>query len=210
MTQKSSSFPGTSTASQGSPSKTTRDEAVDALKDRVTGEAKELTDEMKHIAGDVAGQARNSAEVQLSSGKDRVARGLDDVAEALRHSGEHLRGKDEAGISQYVDRAAEQVEVVSGYLQNRTVGQIVGDVEQFGRREPALFLGGAFVLGLLGGRFLKSSRPGRQRAALNSPRGAEVRYRGPRNPKFLGQGKSGGTGVADDAAGVPAEKGPAV
>jgi len=31
-----------------------------------------------------------------------------------------------------------------------------------GRREPALFLGGAFALGLLGARFLKSSRKGEQ------------------------------------------------
>ena len=34
---------------------------------------------------------------------------------------------------------------------------MLGDVGTFARREPAMFLGGAFVLGLLGGRFLKSS-----------------------------------------------------
>jgi hypothetical protein len=33
----------------------------------------------------------------------------------------------------------------------------VSEAEDFARRQPALFLGGAFALGLLGARFLKSS-----------------------------------------------------
>jgi hypothetical protein len=34
---------------------------------------------------------------------------------------------------------------------------MVRNVEDFARRQPALFIGGAFMLGLLGARFLKSS-----------------------------------------------------
>ncbi|MET0795363.1 MAG: hypothetical protein ABW061_27840 [Polyangiaceae bacterium] len=37
------------------------------------------------------------------------------------------------------------------------MGDVLGDVGSFARREPAMLLRGAFVLGLLGGRFLKSS-----------------------------------------------------
>jgi hypothetical protein len=37
------------------------------------------------------------------------------------------------------------------------VGELIGDVEQFARRSPALFLGGAFALGVLAARFVKSS-----------------------------------------------------
>jgi hypothetical protein len=47
---------------------------------------------------------------------------------------------------------------VSNYLQNTDVSEMVDRTEEFARRRPALFLGGAFALGLLGARFLKSSR----------------------------------------------------
>ena len=64
----------------------------------------------------------------------------------------------------YVDQAADQVERLSEYVRERDVVQIAGDVEKFARREPALFLGGAFVLGLCAARFLKSSAQSSQSA----------------------------------------------
>lgn len=37
--------------------------------------------------------------------------------------------------------------------------EIIGDVAEFARQRPALFLGGAFVLGLLGSRLFKAKAP---------------------------------------------------
>jgi hypothetical protein len=59
----------------------------------------------------------------------------------------------------YFGRVATQVEGMSSYLQTKGFGDVVDDLESFARREPVLFVGSAFVVGLLGGRFLKSSRP---------------------------------------------------
>lgn len=123
--------------------------------------AHDVTDDMKHLAGDVAGQAKKTAESGLSAGKKRAAEGLGSVANAIRKTSEQLHADDEGALTEYLDRAARQVDVASDYLKRRTLGQLVGDVEGFARREPALFLGGAFVAGLVGGRFLKSSRPAR-------------------------------------------------
>jgi len=50
------------------------------------------------------------------------------------------------------------VENWADYVQQTDVRQMADRVESFARREPAIFLGGAFALGLLGARFLKSSR----------------------------------------------------
>jgi hypothetical protein len=124
--------------------------------------------DVKQQAGEVAGQVKEQA-VQL---KDKVAEtatsklddqktqataGLGNVSDAIRQTGQQLRSNDQEAIAQYIDRAAEQLDQFTGYLRSRDMRQIVGDVEAFARREPALFLGGAFVLGLLGARFLKSS-----------------------------------------------------
>jgi hypothetical protein len=134
------------------------DHAALALKSSVISDAHDLTDEAKHVASDVITHARKSAETQISGGKDRVADGLGSVAEAIRHTGEQMRSKDEAGLTEYVVRAADQVEAAADYLKERSLGDVLGDLGSLARREPAMFLGGAFVLGLVGGRFLKSSR----------------------------------------------------
>jgi len=97
-----------------------------------------------------------------------------------RHSrgsvGQHLRKGDQAFVADYVDQAAGQIERFAGYLENRSVDELMYDAERFARRQPAMFLGGAFVLGVLAARFLKSS------AAATAPRygGREYGRYGPR------------------------------
>lgn len=54
-------------------------------------------------------------------------------------------------------RAAEGIERLARYLENKSVADVVRSVESFARREPALFLGGALAMGMMAGRFLKSS-----------------------------------------------------
>jgi hypothetical protein len=71
-----------------------------------------------------------------------------------------LREQDQDPIGQYADRAAEQVERFSGFLRERDADQLIGEAENLARRQPAVFLGGAFALGVLGARFLKASSSG--------------------------------------------------
>jgi hypothetical protein len=198
MTQKPNVTQSTSTSSAlpgGAPTASSRDESLTTFKAGVGDRAHEVVDQVKHAADDVAGQARHTAELQLSSGKDRVAQGLGSVAAALRKTGTQLREDDPMGITDYVVRTADQVEAASDYFQRRTLGEVVGDVEQFARREPALFLGGAFLTGLLGGRFLKSARRPVGGGARNgdhsegspgSPRGTRS-FSPPREPSGRGE-----------------------
>ena len=154
MTEQATTTPGL-----GASSTPILDHAAVALKSNVVAGARELKDEMKHLAGDVADEARKTAESSLSVSKQRAVDGLGSVANAIRKTGEHLREEDQGAFTEYFDRAAHQVDSASDYLRRRSFGQVIGDVEQFARREPALFMGGAFVAGLIGGRFLKSSHP---------------------------------------------------
>ncbi len=128
-------------------------------------QAKQRTQQVAHQgeqkAGQVADQARQKAKGQLSTQKERAAGTLGSVAQALRQSGQHLQEEQDQGqqqeVGQYTERAADQLERFSGHLRERNVDQLIGEAEDFARKRPALFLGGAFALGLLGTRFLKSS-----------------------------------------------------
>jgi len=118
----------------------------------------ELIDQAQEKVGDVASKVKEQASTQVSNQKDRAAEGLDNVADAIRQTGDQLRQNDKAApVAQYADQLAMGVETVSNYLKSRSISDIFREVESFARREPALFLGGALTLGLLGGRFLRSS-----------------------------------------------------
>jgi len=147
---------------QSSSSHKQANTASDATRE-VTGQVKEtvgqVTEQAQQAAGQVVDQARQQVASRFAGQKDRAAEGLTSVAQALRQTSQQLREHDQQSVTGYIESAASQVERVSTYLKQNDLGGLIDDVEQFARRQPALFLGGTFVLGLLGARFLKSSRP---------------------------------------------------
>ena len=100
------------------------------------------------------GQTTEALGEQLMSRAKRSAGQLDDVADALRRTSKDL---DQNVVGPYIERAADQIHRVSEYVRTADPRDVRRNVEGFARREPLLFLGGAFALGMLGARFLKSS-----------------------------------------------------
>ena len=133
-----------------------------------TGAVKGLVSQVKESGGKVASQAidqvKEKAATKIDEQKSTLAQGLGSVADTIRQVGETLKSADEqSGVAstaaKYGDTLASQVEQFSGYLEKHNVSELMRDVERFARRNPAYFIGGAFALGLLGARFLKSSSP---------------------------------------------------
>lgn len=122
-----------------------------------TEAAEHIGDQASAAAKDVAHQAGELARTTAESRKDEIAESIRKVAGALRSTRANLGDLDQSVLPQYVDKAADRVEQLSTYLRNHDVRAMVSDIERGARKEPALFLGGAFVLGFLGTRFFKSS-----------------------------------------------------
>lgn len=150
MENSPSSTPGTTGGSGSSAT------LIDQAKDQ----AKEAVQQTQQKAGQVVDQARQQVKSQLSVQKDRAVDGLESVAEALRNTSQQLHEGQQAGVGQYADSAAELVERASGYLREREVEDLVFEVENFARRNPVMFLTGAFLIGFSAARFLKSSGGG--------------------------------------------------
>jgi len=102
-------------------------------------------------------QARDRASSSLGESKTQFADQFGTVADALRRTTEHLRSEDQQRIAGLTDTIARQVEQVADYLRNKDARAMRQDLENLARRQPALMIGGALVLGLIGARFLKSS-----------------------------------------------------
>jgi hypothetical protein len=143
----------TATGSEGSDSSVT---------DTVKSTARGIIDQAKDTAGQAYGVATEKAATKIEEQKATIATGLTSVADSLKQVGGTLReADDQSGITEltakYGESLANQIEQISGYFERKDVREMIRDVESFARRNPALFIGGAFTLGLLAARFLKSS-----------------------------------------------------
>ncbi|MGI8555382.1 MAG: hypothetical protein ACR2LT_03365 [Pyrinomonadaceae bacterium] len=124
------------------------------------------TDEqsIKKMANNAVGQAKEKAAGLLDEQKSKATTGLNNVADSIRKVGENLRDSDEQNsiaqtAARYGDSLAQQIENLSGYLEDAKLKDLTRDIEGFARRQPALFVGGAFLVGVLAARFLKTSAP---------------------------------------------------
>jgi len=142
---------GTASGKQGAG--TTGSEAKQQAGDVVS----QVKDQAMQLKDQVTEQVAGTATSKLDEQKGQATSGLATVSQVVHKTGDELRSRDQDMLAGYIDQAAGQLDRVTGYLRNRDVGELIRDVESFARREPTLFLGGAFALGLLGARFLKSS-----------------------------------------------------
>jgi hypothetical protein len=138
----------------------------------IADSAKQAASQAKEAAGRVMDQAKNEAASRADQQRETAATGFQAVAHAFRNMGDDLRNQEQGPIAQYAAEMGNamggQVERFANYLRGRDVHQLISDAEDFARRSPAIFLGGAFVLGLATSRFLKSSRPVSRSAAARS------------------------------------------
>ena len=120
----------------------------------------EVAAEARLKASGVVGAVQQQAVSRLDKQKEHAADELASVAGTVRQMGDQLKQPEHGAVAQYAahygDVAADQLQQISGYLRQHDAKQLVSEVESFARREPVLFTGGAFVLGLIGARFLKS------------------------------------------------------
>jgi hypothetical protein len=95
---------------------------------------------------------------RADSTRTKAADTLESVAQALTSSVQQLRNQNQGVPGDYVERAGSQIRRASDYLRNTNTDDLVRNAEDFARRQPAVFLGGAFVLGFLAARLVKSSQ----------------------------------------------------
>jgi len=130
------------------------------------GSARDTSDGRIHSRGNgdnepqsgFLGRVRESAAAQLSTQKDRAVDGIGSAARAVRQSSQQLRDQQHETVAGYVEQGAVQIERMSQRLREKDMSELLNDAQRLARRQPALFVGAAFAIGLIGARFMKSSR----------------------------------------------------
>lgn len=128
------------------------------------GKVGQVAEQAQQKAKEITSQAQEQAKSAVATRKEQAVEGLEGLAQAFRQTGESLRSTDQGMVADYSERVANQIERFSSFLGERDVDQLLGDAETYARRHPEIFLGGALALGLLVGRFIKSSGERRELA----------------------------------------------
>lgn len=131
-------------------------------KSDLTSLSGEAATAMSSVAADFQAAATRTydatvAEVKskASDAKDTVASEVGDVATALRRASEELRGgsAQERTLGQIASGLAD----ASDALRDKDLGELLQSASRVARDNPALFLGGAALLGFAISRFAKAS-----------------------------------------------------
>lgn len=108
-------------------------------------------------SGGIVTSIKDRASAQITSQKQRATEELDALAHATRETTKQLRSDQHEMVAYYLDKAADQLQTVAESIRRKDLNDIVRDVQNVARRQPALVIGGGFVAGMLAARFLKSS-----------------------------------------------------
>jgi hypothetical protein len=103
-------------------------------------------------------ETKDSVRSSVAHQQEAAAEGIGDMAGALRTAAQQLGGQRKETVASLAEYAADGLERLSGTLRSKDLDTLVHDVEDFARRQPALFFGAAVAAGFLALRFLKSSR----------------------------------------------------
>ena len=120
-------------------------------------------DEVARRASAYAGEAQQAVAEKAEQAQRDIGSSLSAFGGALRAASNHLAESDQSAASQFMQEAASGLERLSSSLKEKPFGQVLEDVQSFGRQNPGALLAGSVLAGLGLGRFIKASPPGNHR-----------------------------------------------
>ena len=116
------------------------------------------------------GPAREVAGETAEQQKGAVSSLIGEIAEAVNSAAGELGSRDHSAAAQYANAIGSGLTNISQTLDKKSVGEIVSDVTEFARRNPAAYIGGSMLIGIALARFAVASPPSRAEPLSNPDR----------------------------------------
>jgi hypothetical protein len=153
---------------------TIRSEGGNGAADSAQDKAKEVASEAQDKARDAAGQARGRVRDQVDQRSTQLGEQVGSSVGDARSIAEQLRNQGKETPARYVEQAADRAERLGGYLRESDGDRLLGDLEDFARRNTWAVALGGLALGFAASRLLKASSSDRYRSSLQPTRGQSV------------------------------------
>jgi hypothetical protein len=140
---------------------TTGDEPglTDQASDRVHDAATTVQDKASELREQGSGRLRDEFDQRSNQAGTQVR----SLAGALRRSGSDLESEGNANAARLAGQAAERIDRVGSYLEQKSGDELIRDIEGFARRRPWMLAGIGMLAGVATARFLKASSEQRTR-----------------------------------------------
>ncbi len=148
--------PATPTQTQPSTSTSPLDNVGDTVRSALQQAQQRTIETVDTARQQAATQINTQAQKQLT----QAGEGLSALSDAASQASQSLRSHHQETLADYLDAATARIDQASDYLRKSTLSDLVKDTERLIERQPLVFVAGAFALGLLGARFLKSTSQG--------------------------------------------------
>jgi ElaB/YqjD/DUF883 family membrane-anchored ribosome-binding protein len=125
------------------------------IKQKVSDNIHAASDFAQQEVATVTDKAKEAADEQKNFLADKVI----GVAQAMEKVAKELEQGDNPEIGRMTRSLGSTMQKFSDDIQDRSLGEIAGMAEDFGRKQPLAFLGIAAVAGLAASRFLTASAP---------------------------------------------------
>lgn len=122
-----------------------------------TMDAEEFKRQALQKRDEMAQAVKSRAESYFDQQKQTLANVIQDVTAATRHCVSELEQKNHPTVGEYTGVLAGQMDSLAQTLREKDLNYLLHQAQDFARRRPALFLGGALALGFAAVRFFKSS-----------------------------------------------------
>jgi len=149
--------PGTNQPNAPAMSGSSASGTAGGIKDTAREKAQQLKEAAAETAQQAAQQAKDRAAQAVGEKRDEVADRIGGYSSAVRESARSLEDQD-PNIAWFTSQAADRLQGVADYVRNRDFNDLRRDAEDFGRRHPAILLGGLFLAGFIVGGAIKAGR----------------------------------------------------
>ena len=151
-------------------------EGDQGVAEQARGKAGEVASQAQDRAREAAGQARGRLREQVDQRSTQVGEQVGSSAGDARSVAMELRKQGKDTPARYVDQAADSAERLGGYLRDSDGERILGDVEDFARRNTWAVALGGLVLGVAAGRMLKASSADSYRGSLQESGAGDLSF----------------------------------
>jgi hypothetical protein len=143
------------TTQAGSPTGATAGDS--GVKEQAQEKAQQVKEQAGEQARQAAGQARGRLRDQVDQRSTQAGEQVSQQANDLRTVADQLREQGKEGPAKVAQQVADRTEKAGSYLTESDADRILGDVEDFARKNPWAVAAGGLALGFMASRVLKAS-----------------------------------------------------
>ena len=115
---------------------------IETLKSAAQEQGGAAVEEIKTVAQSATRQAQEAGRDFILDQKENLAQKVDQYTEAMRAACEKLRSEEGNVLLGPAEKAADQLQRMSGYLREKQPADLLDDLEVYARRRPEVVFGG--------------------------------------------------------------------